>query len=79
MKVEYTSTRLLFKRDEIEKLAWNDTIKIYASNDNCTYQMTKREFYDVFNNVVNTKSYKEIGVYHYQKTPTKAFQFIINK
>jgi len=78
MKVSNSSTRLLFKRDEIEPLDWNDSIRIYVSNDNCTYQMTKREFYTVFDNVVKTKSYKEDGIYHYHPTPSKAFQFIVS-
>ena len=78
MKVSYSSTRLLFKRDEIEPLNWDDKIRIFASNDNSTYEMTKREFYEVFSNVVITKSYKEAGIYHYVKTPAKAFQFIVS-
>ena len=78
MKTTYSSTRLLFKRDEIEKLLWDDKIRIYSSNDQCTYEMTKREFYDVFSNVVKTKSYLEDGIYHYHKTPSKAFRFIVN-
>jgi hypothetical protein len=77
MKATYSSNRLLFKRDEIEKLLWEDKIRIYASNDQCTYEMTKREFYDVFSNVVKTESYKINGIYHYYKTPSKAFQFIV--
>ena len=78
MKVSYSSTRLLFKRDEIEPLDWDDQFSVYSSNDGCTYEMTKREFYDVFSNVVKTKSYKEAGIYHYVRTPAKAFQFIKN-
>ena len=77
-KVSYSSTRLLFRRDEIEPLDWDDKFRIYASNDNCTYEMTKGEFYDVFDNVVKTKSYLEAGIYHYVKTPNKAIQFIVS-
>lgn len=78
MKVSYSSTRLLFKRDEIELLDWNEKFSVYASNDECTYEMTKKEFYDVFSNVAKTKSYKQAGIYHYVKTPAKAFQFIVS-
>jgi len=78
IKISYSSTRLLFKRDEIEPLDWEDKIRIYASNDNCSYEMTKREFYEVFSNVVKTRSYLEAGIYHYVKTPAKAFQFIVS-
>ncbi|ALU73839.1 hypothetical protein F7642_04500 [Tenacibaculum finnmarkense genomovar ulcerans] len=78
MDISYSSTRLLFKRDKIEKLSLENKIRIYSSNDQQTYEMTKREFYDVFSNVIKTKSYKEKGVYHYLKTPKKAFQFIVD-
>ena len=77
-KVSYSSTRLLFKRDAIEPLDWGGKFRVYSSNDECSYEMTKREFYDVFSNVVKTKSYKKAGIYHYVKTPAKAFQFIVS-
>ena len=77
MKAYYSSTRLLFKKDIIEKLGWDESFQVYVSNDNCKYEMTKRQFYDVFDNVVKTVSYKEHGVYHYHPTPSKAYQFII--
>ena len=77
-KVSYSSTRLLFRRDKIESLDWDEKFRVYASNDECSYEMSKREFYDVFSNVVKTKSYKEAGIYHYVKTPAKAFQFIVS-
>ena len=63
MKAYYSSTRLLFKRDIIEKLGWDESFQVYVSNDKCKYEMTKRQFYDVFDNVVKTVSYKEHGVY----------------
>jgi hypothetical protein len=37
-----------------------------------TFRMTKADFYQVFDNVVNSRSYKEKGLYHYPKTPEKA-------
>ena len=76
MTVSYASTRLLFRKDKIEPMKWEDKMRIFASNDNCTYEMTKKEFYQVFSNVVKTKSYLNNGIYHYVKTPSKAFQFI---
>ncbi len=75
--IEYKATRLTFKRDEIERLNDDDYIKIYVSQDNATYKMTKREFYQTFDNVVSTKSYKEIGNYNYGKTPKKALKYLI--
>ena len=77
MKASYSSTRLLFKKEIIEKLDWDESFQVYASNDNCKYEMTKRQFYDVFHNVVKTVSYKDRGIYHYHATPAKAYQFIV--
>jgi hypothetical protein len=73
----YSSTRLLFKRDIIEPLKWEEKFQVFASNDNSTFEMTKREFYDVFSNVVKTKSYLNKGNYNYLNTPFKALQFIV--
>ena len=39
--------------------------------------MTKREFYETFDNVVKTESYREIGNYNYGKTPSKALKHLI--
>jgi hypothetical protein len=75
--IEYTASRLTFKRDEIELLNDNDYIKIHVTQDNTSYKMTKREFYQTFDNVVNSKSYREIGNYNYIKTPNKALQYLI--
>ena len=54
-----------------------DYIKIYVTNDNASYKMTKREFYETFDNVVKTESYREIGNYNYGKTPSKALKHLI--
>ena len=70
---------LLLKSYCLRNIEVKDKIRIYASYDNCTYEMTKREFYDVFSNVVKINSYREVGIYHYAKTPAKTFQFIVNR
>jgi len=75
--IEYTATRLTFKRDEIERLNDDDYIKIHVIQDNATYKMTKREFYQTFYNVVSSKSYKEIGSYNYRITPNQALKYLI--
>ena len=75
--IEYTATRLTFKRDLIEPLDNQDYIKIHVTNDNASYKMTKREFYETFDNVVKTESYTEIGNYNYGKTPSKALKHLI--
>lgn len=68
MKTSYSSPRLKFIKEKIEPVNWEDVIRIYSSNDNCTYQMTKKEFYDVFDNVVKSDSYQKHRYYHYAKT-----------
>lgn len=75
--LEYTSARLTFKRDDIEALNENDYFKVYVTSDNASYKMTKKEFYETFNNVVDSKSYKKFGNYNYLKTPSKALKYIL--
>ena len=74
--IEYTATRLTFKRDEIEQLNDGDYIKIHVIQDNATYKMTKREFYETFNNVIKTSSYKKLGSYNYPTTPNQALKYL---
>ena len=75
--IEYTATRLKFIRDLIEPLDNQDYIKIHVTNDNASYKMTKIEFDETFDNVVKTKSYREIGNYNYKNTPCKALKYLI--
>ena len=75
--IEYTSARLTFKKDDIEPLRDHDIIRIHVTNDSTTYEMTKKDFYTVFSNVVSSKSYTEIENYNYKKTPQKALQFMV--
>ncbi len=77
--VRYSSTRLTFKRDVIEPLDWDDVIIIDTDVDG-TYKMTKADFYRVFDNVVRTDSYRNIGSYNYKPpTPSKARQFLVRR
>ena len=74
----YSAPRLLFKRDIIESLSDDEVfiIEVTKNEPLGSYAMTKADFYRVFNNVVQSESYKKGGVYHYQKTPEKALQFL---
>ena len=74
--IEYSATRLTFKRDLIEQLNDGDYIKIHVIQDNATYKMTKREFYETFNNVIKTSSYKKLGSYNYPTTPNQALKYL---
>ena len=75
--VQYSSTRLTFKKSEIEPLRLDDIIIIKTPKG--TYQMTKADFYNVFGNVVQTRSYQEHGSYNYPATPQKANRFLVAK
>lgn len=72
-KTFYKSTRLTFKRDIIESLDDDD---IYVNeNAEGVFEISKRDFYRYFGNVATSKSYRKTGVYNYQTTPQKAYQF----
>ena len=58
MNISYSASRLTFLKDKIDPLSIQDKIRIYVYNDNCTYEMTKGEFYNTFGNVVISKSYR---------------------
>lgn len=70
---EYKATRLLFRANVIEALTDNDVFKVHTPEG--TFSMTKADFYRVFTNVVESKSYREKGIYHYPIVPSKALQF----
>ena len=74
-KVTYRDHRLCFKKEYIEPLGPEDSFRIICGNG--IFQMTKNEFYEVFNNVIATRSYKANGLYHSPSPPRKAKQFKI--
>jgi hypothetical protein len=69
----YKFSRLCFKRDVIEALAPNDSFRVETPVG--TFQMTKADFYRVFPNVVQSRSYLNDGVYHYRRLPGQAAEF----
>lgn len=71
----YPFTRLCFKRGVIEPLGWSDEFRVITPAG--TFQMSKARFYEVFANVVKTRSYQEGGIYHYPTVPEKARQFLL--
>ena len=68
-------SRLTFRKDFIEPLANDEPFSIHVTNDNCTYTLTKSEFYSFFPNVVKSDSYRSKGVYSYTVTPKKILRF----
>lgn len=73
--VSYTKTRLHFDANLIESLDWHDKFRIVTPHG--TFELSKREFYETFSNVVKTSSYRRGKCYHYKKTPKKAEQFLV--
>ena len=71
---EYSCSRLTFKACIIESLKENDVFCIKTPVG--SFQMTKGDFYKSFPNVIQTKSYREQGVYSYTKTPQKANKYL---
>lgn len=72
----YEAKRLTFKRDVIEPLKKDEKFSIYLSTSKETFTMSKRDFYDVFSNVVSSDSYLVSGIYSYTITPKKTYQFL---
>ena len=71
--VTYRAARLTFYRDIIEPLRAEQSFTIECRDG--TFTMTKRDFYDVFDHVTESDSYRLQGNYNYSKTPDKAFAF----
>lgn len=74
--IEYTSSRLCFKADLIEPLKDNDSFIVHTPNG--TFKFIKADFYRVFSNVIETKSYQEGKLYSYKYPPKRATQFLIS-
>jgi hypothetical protein len=72
---EYQKPRLYFDADVIEPLDWSDRIRIVCRDG--TFEMTKRQFYDTFENVVSSRSYQIDRWYHYSRTPQKAMVYLV--
>jgi hypothetical protein len=75
LRETYTFTRLCFKRGIIEPLGWLDEFRVITPVG--TFQMSKEQFYEVFANVVKSRSYQQDGIYHYPTVPEKAQQFLL--
>jgi hypothetical protein len=73
---QYSHPRLCFKADVIEPLSMDDKFCIMTNEG--TFAMTKREFYETFPKVLESKSYRQDRIYHYPKPPQRALQFKIN-
>ena len=71
---EYST--LYFSKKKIDPLLEDQKFTIRVKKTKESFTMTKREFYRVFDNVVNSKTYLEKGYYSYTTIPRKAYQFL---
>jgi hypothetical protein len=72
----YHFSRLCFRRDAIEQIGQSEAFRVITPVG--TFQMTKSDFYRDFQNVVESKSYREGGIYHYPKLPARAEQYRVS-
>ena len=72
-KIEYHHQRLCFKADLIEPLDMDDYFRVNTGEG--TFEMSKRDFYEVFANVASSQSYQTQRLYHYSVIPQKAARF----
>jgi hypothetical protein len=69
----YEFSRLCFRRDIIESLGPNEPFRVVTPVG--TFQMTKAQFYGSFPKVIESRSYRIDGIYHYPKVPQRAEKF----
>lgn len=72
-RVVYEHSRLCFIREYIEPLGVNERFRVVTAVG--TFEMTRGDFERVFANVVESKSYRLHGMYHYPVVPSKADPF----
>jgi len=72
----YRFSRLCFRRDLIEPIGQSEAFRVITPVG--TFQMTKSDFYRDFQNVVESKSYREDGLYHYPKLPARAERYRVS-
>lgn len=73
--LSYEFSRLCFKRDVIERLDWDQRFRVVTPDG--VFEMTRADFERVFQNVLNSQSYRMKGIYHYPTVPAKAEPFRI--
>jgi hypothetical protein len=72
--VEYTAARLRFVRSRIEELQPAGTVRITVPGYG-VFEFTRQDFETDFRNVVESRSYREAGYYHYATIPAKALKY----
>jgi len=72
----YRFSRLCFRRDMIEPIGLSEAFRVVTPTG--SFQMTKSDFYRDFQNVVESKSYREDGIYHYPKVPARAERYRVS-
>ena len=73
--VVYRSKYLTFRRKDIDPLPMDGRFRIVTPDG--TFEMSKAEFLEVFDNVVRSNTYAVYGSYTCRPTPAKALRFKI--
>ncbi len=76
--VEYSATRLMFRRPVIESLRPEQRFRI-VTRDHGTFEMSRAEFEQVFDNIVKSVSWQRDGLYHVARPPAKAMRFRVGR
>jgi hypothetical protein len=74
----WSANRLMFYKKRIAPLKSGEKFEVEVVSEG-TYVMSKEDFENIFDNVVKSYSYLELGVYSYSKTPKKAEEFLRSK
>lgn len=77
--MHYRSTRLTFRREQIESLPPDGLVTIETPKG--TFEMTRsqfdpEQFETDFPKVISSASYSRAGVYHYPSVPGKAMKYL---
>ena len=74
---KYTTPHLEFRRDTIEPLDADTVFEVETPAG--LFRMTKGEFHETFPEIVESVSYRDLGLYHYPMIPYKAFRFLVRE
>ena len=69
----YGATRFTLKRDVIESLGPGEVVRIETPSGG--FELTKAQVYEAFPRAVQSRSYREGGVYHWPRVPRAAERF----
>ena len=69
----YGATRFTLRRDVIESLGPGEVVRIETPSGG--FELTKAQVYEAFPRAVQSRSYREDGIYHWPRVPKSAERF----